>query len=271
MLYFIFPLIGLFTGTLGTLIGAGGGFILMPVLLLLFPSMNVEDVTMISMIVIFFNALSGTLAYSRMKRIDYYAGIIFAIATVPGSIIGTFITTVIERNAFNIIFGFFLILMSALLIFFRNSENEKIANKDGKFLRKCDITDKYGKSFRYSYNYITGIIISIFTGFISPIFGIGGGIIHVPAMIKILCFPAHIATATSHFTLMMMSLVSVVTHLFVSRESFIFLYSGLLIVGVIPGAQLGSHLSKRTKDKHIIIILALALCIAGIRIIFLKR
>jgi len=157
------------------------------------------------------------------------------------------------------------------LLFMRREYGNIGNNEGGKFCRKCEIIDKYGKSFRYSYNYITGIIISIFTGFISPVLGIGGGIIHVPAMIRILCFPAHIATATSHFTLIIMSLASVATHLFSQREIAVFFYAGLLTAGVIPGAQIGAHLSKKTKDKHIIIILATALSIAGVRIIFLSR
>jgi len=271
MLYFILPVIGFLTGILGTLIGAGGGFVLMPVLLLMFQNMTVEEVTMISMIVIFFNALSGTVAYSRMKRIDYRTGMIFSAATIPGSIIGTFATTIIPRNTFNVFFGIFLILISIFLVVLKKQYQADEEGRAGRFIRKCEITDSKGKSFRYSYNCITGIVISIFTGFISPILGIGGGIIHVPAMIRILCFPAHIATATSHFTLMIMSLISVITHLFFMRETIVFLYAGLLSAGVLFGAQIGAHLSSKIKEKHIIIILSIALCIAGLRIIFLNR
>jgi len=55
--------LGLFVGTIGTLIGAGGGFILVPALLLLFPNEAPQTITSISLIVVFFNALSGSLAY----------------------------------------------------------------------------------------------------------------------------------------------------------------------------------------------------------------
>ena len=70
------------------MIGAGGGFILVPILLLVYPSENTELITSTSLAVVFFNALSGTWAYSRMKRVDYKSGIIFAIATIPGAILG---------------------------------------------------------------------------------------------------------------------------------------------------------------------------------------
>ena len=81
--FWLLPL-GLLIGAFGTLIGAGGGFILVPILLLMYPHENTELITGISLAVVFFNALSGSWAYSRMKRIDYKSGIIFSLATIPG-------------------------------------------------------------------------------------------------------------------------------------------------------------------------------------------
>jgi uncharacterized membrane protein YfcA len=52
--------LGFGTGLYGTLIGAGGGFVLMPVLLLLYPAEGPEILTSISLAVVFFNALSGS-------------------------------------------------------------------------------------------------------------------------------------------------------------------------------------------------------------------
>ncbi|MDQ6815137.1 MAG: sulfite exporter TauE/SafE family protein, partial [Bacteroidota bacterium] len=80
--------LGLLVGTFGTLIGAGGGFILVPVLLFIFPDLKPEVVTSISLAVVFLNAASGSVAYAQLKRIDYKSAIIFAVAALPGSIIG---------------------------------------------------------------------------------------------------------------------------------------------------------------------------------------
>ena len=90
--------LGLLVGTFGTLIGAGGGFILVPVLLLLYPTLKPEEITSISLAVVFFNAASGSVAYAKMKRIDYKSAIIFSIATLPGSIIGALITSYLPRH-----------------------------------------------------------------------------------------------------------------------------------------------------------------------------
>ena len=64
-------LLGFGVGVFGTLVGAGGGFILTPVLLLVYPQSSPALITAISLIAVFFNAGSGSIAYARQRRIDY--------------------------------------------------------------------------------------------------------------------------------------------------------------------------------------------------------
>ena len=119
-LWFI-PL-GFVIGTYGTLIGAGGGFVLMPVLLLLYPGESPELLTSISLAVVFFNALSGSCAYARMGRVDYKSGLLFSIATIPGAILGASSTAHIPRQLFDVVLG---ILMIAVSIFHYYTQNAK--------------------------------------------------------------------------------------------------------------------------------------------------
>jgi uncharacterized membrane protein YfcA len=73
-----FVALGFAIGTLGTLIGAGGGFILLPVLALLFPLEPTGTLTATSLAVVAANATSGAIAYGRQRRIDFRSGIAFA-------------------------------------------------------------------------------------------------------------------------------------------------------------------------------------------------
>ena len=66
---------GFIVGAAGTLIGAGGGFILVPLLILTHPEYSPEIVTAISIAIVASNATSGSIAYSSSGRIDYKAGI----------------------------------------------------------------------------------------------------------------------------------------------------------------------------------------------------
>ena len=108
--------IGIFVGTYGTLIGAGGGFILVPLLLILFPDESPALVTATSLAVVFVNSVSGSIAYARARRIGWKTGLLFALATVPGAIAGSYLVKYIPRDAFAVGFGCLLLLLAAYLL-----------------------------------------------------------------------------------------------------------------------------------------------------------
>src|SRR5512145_1409355 len=107
--------LGFVVGGYGTLIGAGGGFLLVPALLLLFPDLQPVEVTAISLTVVFFNAYAGTWAYARMRRIDYAAGLLFAVAGIPGALLGVWAVQFVPREPFDFIFGLLLLLLGFYL------------------------------------------------------------------------------------------------------------------------------------------------------------
>ena len=109
-------LIGFAVGVFGTLIGAGGGFILTPVLLLLYPHDSAQTLTAISLVAVFFNAASGSIAYARQKRIDYRSGAVFALATLPGAIGGAVLVGSVSRQLFDGIMGVVLALLAVWLL-----------------------------------------------------------------------------------------------------------------------------------------------------------
>lgn len=267
-IYFLI-LIGFLIGTIGTLIGAGGGFILVPLLIILHPDFSAESITAISMAVVACNAISGSVAYISIKRVDYKAGIIFALFTIPGSILGVLTTTIIPREIFDVIFGIVLFAL-AVFLFLKGGETKlsnRVVSHKGWVHRQ--LVDKWNEKYDYEYDIRKGSILSVFVGYFSPLLGIGGGIIHVPAMVEWLRFPVHIATATSHFILAIMATVSVMVHIFGGsyHDPLILKMTVGLISGVIPGAQLGAFLSSKINGKMIIKALAVSLGVVGIRIL----
>lgn len=280
--------LGFFVGTFGTLIGAGGGFILVPVLLLIYPHYRPETITSISLAVVFFNALSGSAAYAKMKRVDFQSGWLFALATIPGSILGAWNVTFIPRRWFDLLFGVLLLLVSIFLFIKPNSKksnNQHASSKDTALSQPSaasgdseiiatkaehgytrHMIDAEGISYLFSYNRALGVILSIGVGYLSSLLGIGGGIIHVPVLVHLLNFPVHIATATSHFVLSIMALSGSLTHLATGvLQKGIYQTIGLGI-GAIIGAQLGAKLSKQFHGRLIIQCLAIALFLVGVRI-----
>jgi uncharacterized membrane protein YfcA len=129
----LFGLFGLAVGAYGTLIGAGGGFIIVPVLLLVLHWPH-EKAVGTSLFVVAANATSGSIAYWRQKRIDLRTGPQFALATVPGAILGSYIVDLISGQTFYILFGSLLIAVS-LYLFWRpenpDSEAARLEKPNG--------------------------------------------------------------------------------------------------------------------------------------------
>ena len=264
-------LIGIGIGTYGSMIGVGGGFILVPILLLIY-HLTPQQAIGTSLTVLFLNSVSGTISYARQKRIDYVTGVNFAIGTIPGSIIGAYLTKYFSSKSFDIVFGFFLVGL-AIFMFIKP---KPVPNVDKSrcfpfpFLKKKpvfrELIDVDGKKFEYAFNMPCGIALSFIVGFISSLFGVGGGIIHVPALIYMFCFPVHIAIASSQFIIAISSFVGSVSHLFF--DNILFKFALIIGIGGFIGGQIGAPISKKVKGTFLIRFLSVGLILLGIKLLF---
>jgi len=259
--------LGFAVGAFGTLVGAGGGFILVPVLLLLYPDEKAETLTAMSLFVVCANAISGSLAYARQKRIDYRSGAWFALATLPGAILGAIIVSYVPRRAFDAMFAIILAGIG-LYLMFRSQQTGIVAPLEGRGVVRRRITDAQGNTFFYSFPMPKGIALSAVVGFVSSLLGIGGGVIHVPVMATVLHFPIHIAAATSQFVLAFMSAEGSAVHF--ARGTLQWDESlgraAILALGAVPGAQVGARLSRYVHGGIILRALAGALLIVALRL-----
>lgn len=263
--------LGFLVGAFGTLIGAGGGFVLMPVLLLLYPTEGPDLLAAISLAIVFFNAASGSAAYARMRRVDYKSGLILAVATIPGAVLGAMMTGMVPRQVFDGILGVLMIAASAFLLW-RPMPGASVDGRAGgasrggaaAALAPPDEVHRFG-----TYNVALALALSFVIGYLSSFLGIGGGIIHVPVLVQFLHFPVHVATATSHFVLAIMALAGSAVHMAEGTFTHGLRRTAMLAVGVVIGAQLGAWLSGRLRGPWIIRGLAAALALVGIRVLVL--
>ena len=258
--------VGFVIGAYGTLIGAGGGFVLVPLLLLFYPADTSDTITSISLAVVFFNALSGSIAYARARRIDDYSGMLFAIAAVPGAVLGALTTAYIPRRFFDLMIGVLMVAGAAFLFWRPGQHMTRSGQGSGGFTRR--VVEADGTEHVFSYDRRLGVGMSLCVGYVSSLLGIGGGFIHVPALVALLNFPVHIATATSHFILAIMALAGTVTHIATGAFQHGVRRTIMLSIGVVIGAQLGAHLSGRIHGDWIIRSLALALALVGLRLLW---
>jgi uncharacterized protein len=261
--------LGVIVGAYGTIVGAGGGFIVVPLLLIVYGTTPQRAVGT-SLAVVFMNALSGTIAYMRAKRVDYRSGWKLALATLPGAALGAFFSRFFTGPIFGAVFGGLLIALAIFLVIRPEPDDKRLAArresiaKKGRGWVEHTLVDARGETFHYRFHERGAILASVGIGFLSSIFGIGGGIIHVPLLVQVFLFPAHIATATSHFILAITAAVGMATHLALGHVLPHFALP--LGLGAFVGAQVGGYLSHRIRSRWLLRLLSIALVFVGIRL-----
>lgn len=237
-------LLGFAAGILGSMLGLGGGIIMVPVLTFL--GLSPTAAASNSLFAAFSNAIASTVSYSKQKRIEFQLGLKLGLLSIPGTILGAIISTDVTPSFFKILFGLVLIA-SAAYIFLR----KKLETKN-KSLSKQII--------------IFTIAASFFAGILSAFFGIGGGIIFVPLMIVGLGMTMKRAAPTSQLILLFSSFAGIVTHSILGHPDF--LQAGFLLIGSFFGGLVGARLSLDVKERYLQILIAVVILIAATKLFF---
>ena len=250
-------LLGFAIGTYGTVIGLGGGFILVPVLLFVYPDYGPEKLTAISLAVVWANTTSGSIAYARQKRIDYLTGGIFAVAAAPGVVVGALLVHEVPERLFILIFAVLLLGLGVLSMWGRAMRVREPLRGRGILRRSFETPEG---TYQFAYRLWQGVLLSVAVGFLSSLLGIGGGAIHVPAMIMWLHVPVQFAVATSQFILMFMSGGATAVHLAGGTLGGDQLTKALALgAGTVPGAQLGAFIARRLRGGTTLVLLGVGL------------
>lgn len=264
--YLLLAIIAGAAGIVGSLVGLGGGVVLIPATLFfgvdlgLFPGITPQTVVGLSVVMMIFTGLSSTLSYMKNKQVDFKSGFIFFIGSIPGTILGAWLNKFLDLPSFNLYFGIFLVFLSTLLFVRDKLKPIQWFVDHGT---KREFTDQNGQLFVYGFPTWFALIFCFFVGIISGLFGIGGGSLLVPAMVLLFLFPPHVAVATSMFMVFLSSLVNSMSH--ISLGNVPWAYTLPVIVGAYIGAKGGAALNKRLQSKTIVLALQIVMFLIGVR------
>lgn len=237
-------IIGLGAGTVGSMLGVGGGIMMVPALSYL--GITPTQIASTSLFAVSSTSVSSTVEYSRQRRIDYKLGVLMAAVAVPGAIIGAVLSGNLGLDQFRLYFGILLVL-AGIYILYKNS------------ILKENVKPKMPARYRY----LAVSSASLVAGIISSLFGVGGGVIFVPVMLLVLGIGMHRAAATSQLILMITSIAGVLTHVALGHPDYLFAIA--LSAGAFAGAQIGARKSKSAKDSLLQKILGGVLIVVGAR------
>jgi uncharacterized protein len=268
MEWIVLSIIGLVAGTLGSLMGLGGGIIVVPALMILSGYLAIlggitpQVAVGTSLLIMIFTGLSSTLTYLKQKTVDLRSAFIFFGGSGPGALVGVYFNSGIDTKIFLIIFGAFIIFISFVLMIRKYLKPLKLTKKG----IKREYLNEVGDTIEYGYHPVLAISIAFIVGLCSGLFGIGGGSIMVPAMILLFGFPPHRAVATSMFMIFLSAILSSVSHIALGNVNW--LYALALVPGAWFGGVLGATINQRMKSDTVVNILRIFLVIIGIRLIF---
>jgi len=218
--------VGIGAGTLGSMLGVGGGIIMVPALTFL--GLPPVQATSTSLIAVASTSVSSTIEYSRQKRIDYRLGLQMAAFAIPGAILGAILSDYLSPVSFSLYFGILLIL-TGVYILFKNSILKDVAAETRSIVPRVAV---------FSATFGAGII--------SSLFGVGGGVIFVPAMLLVLGLTMQRAAPTSQLILMITSLAGVLMHALLFHPDYF--QALVLSAGAFAGAQIGARVSRTAKE-----------------------
>ncbi|MGN4127143.1 sulfite exporter TauE/SafE family protein [Lysinibacillus sphaericus] len=266
MEFLLLVFIAILSGLIGSLVGLGGGIILVPATLFIglnlgmIPELTPQKVVGLSVVMMIFTGLASTLSYMKSKTVDYKSGFVFFIGSIPGTVLGAWVNKGLDLPSFNLYFGILLIILATILLVRDKLKPVQWFVENGT---KQQFTDASGKTYVYGYPIWFAVTITFAIGFASGLFGIGGGSMIVPAMIILFLFPPHVAVATSMFMVFLSSLVSSASHIYLGHVPW--LYTIPVIPGAYIGAKLGAALNKRIKSDTLVLALRIILLLLGIR------
>ncbi len=263
--------LGFGTGVYGVIVGAGGGFVLVPALVLFF---DVDPTTAAgtSVALVALNSLSGTVAYRRLGLIDYRSGLLFAAAASPGAVAAPFVLRSVPDDTFKVLLGALLLALAAYMVLRPRAtgipdRRARASRTGGVFSATRRIVTRRGVNYDYRFNEATATSFNLLLGFISSFFGTGGGFIRTPILVHVFRFPVLVAVATSIFALTLYTAAGAISHAFQGNIDWYptFVWAG---AGLVGGAQVGAGVADRIGSLWVLRLLLALVVVLGAALLF---
>lgn len=253
-------------GLLGSLTGLGGGVIIIPLLTLGF-GVDIKYAVGTSLISIIATSSGAAASYVKKGISNIRIGLFLEIATTIGAVSGAYIAGIVSADVVAVAFGLVLIF-SAFIIGKRKEEFANIV-KSSKTATYFRMNGKYkyeNEEVAYTVNNVPGgFALMYIAGTLSGLLGIGSGAFKVVAMDYVMKLPFRVSTTTSNFMIGVTAAAS--AGIYLQRG---YIDPGLsmpVVLGVLPGALIGSKLLMRIQTKWLRIIFAIVITFLAIEMI----
>ncbi|NTX08488.1 sulfite exporter TauE/SafE family protein [Myxococcus sp. CA051A] len=237
-------------GLLGSLLGIGGGLILIPVLTLLL-KVDIHYAVGASIVSVIATSSGAAAAYVRERMANMRVAMFLELATTAGALTGAFLSGRVGGRGVYLVFGA-VMAYSALVMLRRMHASEEAPVPEDALADRLALHGSYwdestGREVSYRVTRpLAGLGLMYVAGTVSGMLGIGSGALKVPAMDLTMRLPLKVSTATSNFMIGVTAAAS--AGVYFARGHIDPFIAGPVCVGVTLGAWLGSrHLMARVN------------------------
>jgi len=254
---------GAFAGFLAGLLGIGGGVILVPLFLWLFPVAGFPEQLVVhtafgtSLAIIIPTSFSSTLGHRKRGNVDWHMVGHLAIGGILGAVIGSTAAAYLPGNKLKLVFGLLQFVIAFKLVFYHPYLPPERSGKPPA---------------------LQLALVGLTGGLFSSFFGIGGGVIAVPLMMIVLQLPIHLAVGNSSALIVVSSFAGTLGYVFHGLQlpetaPLSLGYVNVLVATVVAPvsmvcARLGVKLAARTSQKNLVKVFAVLLTFIGAKILF---
>lgn len=244
-------LLGLGGGFLSGLLGLGGAIFMIPLLLYVPPLLGVgqldmKQVAAVSMVQVLSASLSGLIVHKKNKFVSTSILLTMGSCNAVGNLAGSLFSKHTKSELLLAIFAT-LAVIAAFAMFIPKREQ-------GGELSPDEIT----------YNKPLAALLSLGIGTFGGMVGAPGAFIYIPVMIYLLNIPTRIVIGSTLGIVLVGAITGTIGKMVTGQ--IIWPYAIALVLGTVPGAQVGGNMSKKINTKYLRLAIAVIIALTGLRI-----
>lgn len=232
---------GAAAGLFGSLLGLGGGVLVVPLLTLGF-GMSLRDAVGVSLVCVIMTSSAAAGVYLQRRVANLRLGMTLALFTAMGALVGGSIAFLLDERLLSGLFAALLLYVAATML---RSGLRTAPAPEGAPAEAAPVADVTPAV----HGMRIGVAGSFGAGIVSALLGIGGGIIKVPLMHLAMGVPLRVATATSN---LMIGITAAASAVIYALNGGIDPYvAGPTAIGVFVGATVGSRVAHRIQLQYL--------------------